>query len=504
MRWQRLWSWGRDPRTNLEGDRGTPDGGLPLEGPAPLAGETRHVQQLRGVLGMAAVPVAVAGVLRQAAARLRSTGLVLAYRASPVRALRPRLLGAALTSLVVVAGGVKVAPRLRAQLTVRQPVAGRLEAAPRLQGQLTSTVALAGRIRLTPRLTGALSGTSGTPVALAGQTVATPARLRATGFVLGYRATPLHGGARLTAQLTSHVALAGTLRGGAARTSNNIVPPVYVSLAGRTAASPARLRATGFVLGYRAAPVRDVVRLRGVLTTPSTGTLAAVVRGTGRLPAALLTTTYPAAEVAGAIPRLRGSLIQKRLLQGTIREINLRLTARIDKTPVRGLSIVGAPRVRAVLTQARPLAGTIRQALRLRGAGFQLQLQGRTAAAGSTLGALTQRQPLGSRLRATPARCTGAGRAYIRVPVALAGVGRASPARLRAALGNTTGTGYVLAVHARDRYLVAVSAGDQLTAEATASDLDECVATTEGRDRYTVRVTAHDLVAMTLTLTEDA
>lgn len=501
MLWQRLWPWGRDPRTNLEGDRGTPDGGLPLEGPAPLAGETRHVQQLRGVLGMAAVPVAVAGALRQAAARLRSTGLVLAYRASPVRALRPRLLGAALTSLVVVAGAAKVAPRLRATLTVRAPVAGRLEAAPRLRAQLTSTIALTGRLRLAPRLTGALSGSSGTPVALAGRTAATPARLRATGFVLASRATPVRGGARLTAQLASHVALAGTLRGGAARVSSNIVPPVYVSLAGRTAAEP-RLRALGIVLARRATPVRAVVRLRGVLATPSTGVLATVVRATGRLPAARLTTTYPAAEVAGAIPVLRGTLTQKRFVSSVVREMHPRLLGRIPQLAVEGTSYVGAPRLTGRLTQRQPLASRVRVPARLPGAGFRIALQGQLRTGAVALAQLGSRQALAGRLRGV-ARLQGDGRAYVRIPAPLAGVSRGAGGRLHAALGEAPGLGLQARVTARDGYGLVLTRWEGLDVALVPGDL-EYAARPEARDLYAVRLVVSDGLAAAVTLTEEA
>lgn len=502
MTWRRIWPWGRDLLTAIERDTGTPDAGLPLEGKAAVAGTGRVVQALRGILGVAAVPVAVAGQLRQAAGRLRSTGLVLAYRASAVRALRPRLLGAALTSVVALAGVAQGAPRLRAQLTVRQPVAGHLAAAPRLRAQLTSHVALTGTARAASRLTGGLTVLGGVKTDVAGRLAAAP-RLHATGFVLGYRATPIRKAERLTGTLTSTVALAGTVRGGAARAQSNIVPPVYEFLAGRSVATPLRLRATGVVLGYRATPVREVARLRGVLSTPSTGTLLTVVRGGSRLPAALLTTTYPAAEIAGAIPRLRGALIQKRLLQGTIRELNPRLTARIDKTPVLGLTIVGAPRLRAQLTQARPLAATVRTTARVPGAGFRILLAGRTAAAPRALAELGQHQRLAGRLTAAAPRLRAGLQSYVRVPVALAGRTHGGTARLLAALGNTSGTELTATLTALDRYLGTLAVADRYAVVLAASDA-EAVLGSVARDRYAVVVVAHDLEAVALATMEEA
>lgn len=438
-----------------------------------------------GVVLLERIKVALSGTVC-VVERLRSTSLTLAYRATSVRAVE-RLRGATLTGKVQLAGRLRCTPRLRATLGfagTTVALAGTLRVVERLRSAtLTSKVSLAGRLRCTPRLRATL-GFAGTTVALAGTlrvverlrpalltgkvslagrvrvlprlrpallggkvalqgTLRVVARLAGTFGAKSALAGVLRVAARLrSATLTSKVRLAGKLRCTPRLRATLGFPGATVALAGRVRVLPARLRATGIRLLYRASPVRAIVRLKGqlrkvwlpasrirvlprltgVLSGVGTGG-AAELRSTLRvMPARLrgleLTTTFSAAECVGAYPRLRGvlsfvnnpfvalegrarvhprlrpALLRSQLaLRGTLRVATLRLTAvpftgalaylagklRVSGAVLRGATLTqllvlpGKPvqsHVRlpaAKLEQRVPLTGALRSLVRTRG-----------------------------------------------------------------------------------------------------------------------------------------
>lgn len=319
-----------------------------LGGKTSLSGKIRDTDRLTGTLGFAAGHQLITGTTRDTA-RLLATGISITSAATPSRDY-PRLRGALL-------GG-------------KTALTGKVRANERDIGLLTSKLSLTGKVRASDR-SYAVS-TIHPPSAIEGGLRA-PARLK--GATLGGK-----------------VALTGKIRSGARDLGQLQFQGTTTSVSGKTR-DTGRLLATGISLVYTATPTREPERLRGA-TLGFTGTnlqLTGKARTTDRL-SGRLGLVYDLAPLVNS-PRLLGaSLIQKRVLTGTVRSP--------DRLRGANLSFPGAPlagtardlhRLKgAFITGKVSLAGTIRDASLLQDATLnsKLALTGTTKASARDVGSL--------------------------------------------------------------------------------------------------------------------
>jgi len=257
-----------------------------------LGGTPRVLERLKGQLQMAGTIANVAGTVRVAPVRLRSTGIILAYKAAPTRV--SERLTSVLGTKVAVAGKVRVYERLRATL-------GFAAGGP--------TTAVAGKLRFIPE------------------------RIRSTGIILAYKASKIRHEQRLRGTISAGQTsvVAGRIRTLERIKSLEIITNFYASemvvpgvrFKGATLTSAGGGAPTNIVGTAR----EGIIRLRGAALR--TYFAAVPVRLTGPRLTGFLTTKLVGRIRAGVICRLRGNALttSRVSLSGTVRDVLPRNTA---------------------------------------------------------------------------------------------------------------------------------------------------------------------------------
>lgn len=261
----------------------------------------------------------VAGTARSTQ-RALSTGMILAHGSAPIRVV-PRVQGASLTIRVPLAETRGITPRLTGQLGMAgtsTALAGTTRSSARLTGALQSDIPVAGTTRVTERLTGQLTtrvplqGSSrvvsrliGVGPTLSGQTLQGTIR---AGFALipGVELTTTFSAAeiiaptaRISGQLTFHVAIQGSIRvTPLVRGDLTIAGGTPVAMEG-TVRSIALLRGQITQVGSLAGTIQVHPRAYGQLGQRPAGFVRLVERMTGQL-----TTRVPLEGTMITIPRL--------------------------------------------------------------------------------------------------------------------------------------------------------------------------------------------------------